>query len=286
MSAFRSMFAALILLVGSTAASAAETADILRIGIFPRRPTTDTQQMFQPLADHLSTVLDLPVTLDAPPDYASFWSAVEQGRYDLVHFNKYHYVRAHHEFGYEVIGKNEEFGQPVLRANILARRDSRYRDLNDLRGRKILFGGGRSAFISYILATDMLRDAGLQDGDYIEQFAQNPIKAVIALYYMQSDAAAAGDGVSFLPLVKRSLDDRELRVLSQSIAVPHIPWAVSPDIEPARRNALREALQGLNHSAQGRKVLGNMQLTGIRPAQDAEYDVVRNIVARVLGEHY
>ena len=286
MSAFRSMFAALILLVGSTAASAAETADILRIGIFPRRPTTDTQQMFQPLADHLSTVLDLPVTLDAPPDYASFWSAVEQGRYDLVHFNQYHYVRAHHELGYEVIGKNEEFGRSVLRANILARRDSRYRDLNDLRGRKILFGGGRSAFISYILATDMLRDAGLQDGDYIEQFAQNPIKAVIALYYMQSDAAAAGDGASSLPLVKQSFDDRELRVLAQSIAVPHIPWAVSPDIEPARRNALREALQGLNHSAQGRKVLGNMQLTGIRPAQDAEYDVVRNIVARVLGEHY
>ena len=286
MSAFRSTFASLILLVGSAAASAAESADILRIGIFPRRPTTATQQMFQPLAGHLSTVLDLPVTLDTPPDYASFWSAVEQGQYDLVHFNQYHYVRAHHELGYEVIGKNEEFGRSVLRANILARRDSRYRDLNDLRGRKILFGGGRSAFISYILATDMLRDAGLQDGDYIEQFAQNPIKAVIALYYMQSDAAAAGDGASSLPLVKQSFDDRELRVLAQSIAVPHIPWAVSPGIEPARRRALREALQGLNHSAQGRKVLDGMQLTGIRPAQDAEYDVVRSIVARVLGEHY
>ncbi|HOP16843.1 MAG TPA: PhnD/SsuA/transferrin family substrate-binding protein [Gammaproteobacteria bacterium] len=286
MSAFRRTLTFLILLLGNAAATAAETADTLHVGIFPRRPAADTQRMFQPLADHLSASLNVPVTLDTPPDYESFWAAIEQGRYDLVHLNHYHYVRAHREFGYEVVAKNEEFGRSVLRANILARSDSPFQDLNDLRGRKILFGGGRSAFISYVLATDMLRDAGLHEGDYIEQFAQNPMKAVIALHYMQSDAAAAGDSVASLPLVRQSLDDRELRVLAQSIAVPHIPWAIKAGIEPVRRSALRETLLGLNHTAKGRKVLDAMQLSGISPALDGEYDVVRTIVARVLGEHY
>jgi ABC-type phosphate/phosphonate transport system substrate-binding protein len=84
MSAFRRTLMFLILLPGNAAATAAETADTLHVGIFPRRPAADAQRMFQPLADHLSAGLNVPLTLDTPPDYASFWSAIEHGRYDRV----------------------------------------------------------------------------------------------------------------------------------------------------------------------------------------------------------
>ena len=69
------------------------------------------------------------------------------------------------------------------------------------------------------------------------------------------------------------------------IAVPHTLARSAPTLNRRGETHCAEALQA-EPLCTGRKVLGNMQLTGIRPAQDAEYDVVRNIVARVLGEHY
>ncbi len=237
--------------------------------------------MFQPLADYLSERLGVAVSLATPADYPAFWSAVEGGRYDLIHYNQYHYVRARQEFGHVLLARNEEFGQPRLRAAILVRDDSPYRILKDLKGHKILFGGGPDAMVSYILATDILRGAGLRAGDYVEQFAQNPVKALIALHYMQADAAGAGEQVRALT----SGSDR-LRALGYSLSVPHLPWAAGGHVEQARRQALRDALLALNHGARGRQILASMQLSGLAAASDREYDIARQVIRRVLGEHY
>lgn len=277
----------LILFVLLSAGSwATGSDDSLRVGVFPRRAAADTQAMFRPLAEFLSERLGRPVSLATPADYLAFWSALGRGEYDLVHYNQYHYVRAKREFGHRLIAKNEEFGRSDISAAILVRRDEPYRSLHDLRGRKILFGGGRSAMVSYVLAVDMLRGAGLQDSDYIAQFAQNPLKALIALNYMQGDAAAAGDGVTALPLVSEMVDTEGLRVLAHSSPIPHLPWAVSARVDERQAWMIRDALLSLNDSARGRELLGKMQLTGLRPAGDAEYDSVRRIIARVLGENY
>jgi phosphonate transport system substrate-binding protein len=264
----------------------ADGAAGIRIGVFPRRPAADTRRMFQPLAAYLSERLGLAVTLETPADYPAFWGAVEDGRYDLVHYNQYHYVRARKQLGHVLVAKNEEFGEARLRAAILVRDDSPFRIVQDLKGHKILFGGGPDAMVSYILATDILRDAGLRAGDYVEQFAQNPVKAVIALHYMQADAAAAGERVSALPLVTATIGRDRLRLLGYSLSVPHLPWAVSAGVDAAQRQAIRDALLALNRSARGPRILASMQLSGLVGASDSEYEVVRDVIRRVLGEDY
>ncbi len=280
--------AVLLALAGpfGTAAGATRADDTLRIGIFPRRPAASARAMFEPLRQYLAGRLGVPVTLELPTDYASFWTAIEQNRYDLVHYNQYQYIRARHLFGHRIVAKNEELGESQLKAVIFVRRDSSYRTLTDLRGRKILFGGDESAFISYILPTEILRQSGLKPGDYIEQFAQNPPKAIIALYYRQGDAAAAGNVVPMLPLVRKSIDADKVRSLAQSIAVPHLPWAVSDRVDAEQRTAIHDALLSLNDSASGRAILNGMDMTGIRPATDREYDAVRDVTRSVLGENY
>lgn len=265
---------------------ASDATEALHIGIFPRRPAAETRAMFRPLAEFLSARLGVEVILETPPDYLSFWSAIEQGRFDLVHYNQYHYVRAHDQFGHQLIAKNEEFGRAEIRSSILVRNSGPYRSLRDLRDHKILFGGGNSAMVSYVMAVDMLRSAGLKDGDYITQFAQNPVKALIALHYMQGDAAAASDVVTSLPILTRTLGENRFRVLAQSGPVPHLPWAIAEGVDAQRAQSIRQALLGLNDSGEGQRILAAMQLTAVRPATDAEYDVVRVIVERVLGEKY
>lgn len=267
-------------------ASQALADGMLHLGVFPRRPAADTQRLFEPLAEYLGKRLNQAVALHTPADHPSFWHAVEQERYDLVHYNQYHYIRAHRQFGHELVAKNEEQGKTALRAGLFVRWDSPYASPQDLRDRKILFGGDRSAMVSYILATDLLREAGLGPDDYLERFAQNPFKAAIALHYRQADAAAAGEHITSLPVITNAIGADALRPIAFSIAVPHLPWSVSSRVSPARRAEIRDALLSLNDATDGRRILRRMALSSIRAAEDAEYDGVRQVVERVLGRNY
>ena len=151
---------------------------------------------------------------------------------------------------------------------------------------KILFGGGKGAMVTHILARDLLRAGGLYEGDYLESFARTPIDAVNALYYGQAEAAGAGDTLVRLPHTPWSEPPNALRVIALSSPIAQLPWAVAAWVPYTLANQIRNILLALNDDPAGRIVLGLAHLTGLRPANDAEYDSVRKIVARVLGEHY
>src|SRR5690606_13999752 len=108
----------------------------------------DTVSMYTPLARHLSERLKRQVILVTSRDFESFWVGVTEGRYDIVHYNQYHYI--HSTDIYRVVGHNEEFGKGAVAGALYVRKDSGIKDLSQLRGRTIVFGGGKDAMLSYI----------------------------------------------------------------------------------------------------------------------------------------
>ena len=275
-----------ILAVGSPIYAIENTEDPLTIGIFPRRSAEVTERMFTPLAQHISQQLNRKVRLETASDFATFWQKVARQRYDLVHYNQYHYLRSSAEFGYQVILKNEEFGHDRIAAAILVRKDSNIRELTDLKGKIIAFGGGKKAMISYIATTNLLRDAGLNKGDYFEQFSLTPPKAVMAAYYRQSAAAGAGNYVLDLPKLKKEIDADEMIYLAESPSYAHLPWATSEKMSPTLRRQLQQILSSLKSSDTGQQILKQAGLTDLKPAADDEYDPLRIIVHKVLKEKY
>ncbi len=258
----------------------------LDIGIFPRRSMDVTRSMFTPLAEYLQSKLERKVVLHTAYDYRAFWKLLEGRQLDLVHFNQYHYVRSRKEAGYRVIAKNREFGTVNMRAVIMVRRDGEIKTLEDLKGGKIIFGGGRDAMISYIAPTYLLRRAGLMPGDYMEGFALNPPQGLTSVYYLQGDAAAVGHVVPDLLERKNKLDIGELREIASSQELTQLPWAVSPDLSADMLDRVRELLLNLDKNPEGRKVLKSMDIDSLEPASDRSYDVHRRIIADVLGEAY
>ena len=258
----------------------------LVVGIFPRRAPANTRRMFTPLVTLLARRLARPVTLATPPDFASFWENVRRDRYALVHYNPYHYLRAHRELGHQVIARNEEFGQAEIRAVIIVRRDSGITRVGQLRGRKVLFGGGRGAMVSYIAASDLLHRAGLRRGDYLEKFALNPPKACIAVYFRQAAACGAGHRLLQLEVVRQAIDPDALTILVSGEPLAHLPWAVSRRVDDTMRRRLQAILTGLGTTAAGRAALRQAGLSGLVTTTDADYDPHREVVARVLGERY
>jgi phosphonate transport system substrate-binding protein len=258
----------------------------LIVGIFPRRNATQTVTLFRPMLDHLAAHLERPVELVTARDFPSFWEGVEARRFDLVHFNQYQYIKSHAEHGYDAILSNQEFGEDKIAGAIYVRKDSGIDQVAQLRGRNIVFGGGRSAMMSYIIPADLLLAAGLKPGDYQETFAISPPNSVFSVYFEQADAAGAGEVVWNLPLVKGRIDPEQLQQIAVSERVQHLPWAVRRELDSALKKSIVETLGNLENSDAGRKILATAKLTGMRPVSDAAYDAQRDIVFRVLGEKY
>ncbi len=260
--------------------------EALTIGVFPRRTSDATLKMFSPLANYLGQKLNRKVVLNSAPDFNSFWENVANQEYDLVHYNQYHYLRSHSMYGYRVIVRNEEFGRSTISGAIVVRKDSGINKLQDLQDKKIVFGGGRMAMISYIVATHLLRQAGLEEGDYLTQFALNPPKACVATFYRQASAAGAGGRILELPSVKKLLDTSEMKLIAVSKPYAHLPWAVSKNVPTDIATRLQAAMASLGDSEKGRAILKRARLTGLVVSSDSDYDPHRETVFQIVGERY
>jgi len=252
----------------------------LVMGIFPRRQATLTTELFTPLATYLGRELGREVRLETAKDFEAFWNGVEQRRFDIVHYNQFHYVRSADK--YRVIAHNEEFGTGTVAGALYVRKDSGIDSIAQLRGRKIVFGGGTDAMMSYILPSYLLLQAGLQPGDYDAAFSKNPPNSLISLYHGQADACGGSAILIDLPVVRDAMDTSTVTHLGMSEAVLHLPWAVRKDIPQALGARIQALLVGLQAREDGRAILARAEMTGFGPARDADYDPHRRIIRIVM----
>jgi phosphonate transport system substrate-binding protein len=273
----------LLWLVATVAAAPVVQAaeDPLIMGVFPRHKATDTTTMYTPLANHLSERLGRKVTLVTSKDFDSFWKAVTEQRYDIVHYNQYHYIRSAQT--YRVIAYNQEFGKNAVAGALFVRKDSGITEVSQLRGRTVIFGGGKDAMLSHVAPRFLLMQAGLKEGDFKAEFAVNPPNALIALYYKQADAAGGGDILIDLPVVKNAINAQELRLLAATQPLLFLPWAVKRTMPAKQAESIQSALVNLGDSDTGRKILKAAGTTGMGKAEDKDYAPHRKMTNAVFG---
>jgi len=270
------------LIAAATFAPVVQAADDpLIMGVFPRRNAAETTKLFTPMADYLSEKIGRNVKLVTAKDFESFWQGVTEHRYDIVHYNQYHYIRSAQS--YQVIAHIEEIGKSTIAGVLYVRKDSGIADLTQLRGRTVLFGGGEDAMISYITNRYLMLQAGLKKGDFKSLFAVNPPNSILALHRRQADAAGAGDGVLDLPLVRKSINIDDLKVLAVSDPLLQLPMAVKRTMSAKLRISIQSILVNLKNSEAGNQVLKSAVMTGMGKAEDKDYDPHRKIVRAVMG---
>ena len=256
--------------------------DPLILGIFPRNKATETTTMYTPLANYLGERLGRKVILVTSKDFDSFWKAVTERRYDIVHYNQYHYI--HSTKSYRVIAHNQEFGKNAVAGALFVRKDSGITDISQLRGRTIIFGGGKDAMLSYIAPRFLLMQAGLKEGDFKSEFSVNPPNAVLALFHKQADAAGGGDILLDLPIVKGAINSHDIRVLATTEPLLFLPWAVKRTMPAKLADSVQNILIDLGSSDAGRQVLKAALTTGIGKAGDKDYDPHRKMTTTVFGK--
>jgi len=270
----------LVALIGA-APPAQAGEDALTLGVFPRYKATVTTTMFKPLAEHLGERLHRRVALVTAKDFDSFWKAVTEQRYDIVHYNAYHYI--HSAQNYVVIAHLQESGRHAVGGALFVRRDSGITSISQLRGRTIIFGGGRDAMLSYIAPRFLLMQAGLNDGDFKSEFAVNPPNALLALYHRQADAAGGGNTLIDQPVVKNAINAQELTVLAVSEPLLFLPWAVKRSLPARLRDSIQDIMIGLGGSEAGKEILTAAEATGMGKAEDKDYNPHRRMLTTVFG---
>jgi phosphonate transport system substrate-binding protein len=253
----------------------------LALGVFPRYNATETTTMYTPLADHLTERLGRKVSLVTSKDFDSFWKGVEDQKYDIVHYNQYHYIRSAQT--YRVIAHAQEFGKSAVAGAIYVRKDSGITDVAQLRGRTVIFGGGKDAMMSYIAPRFLMMRAGLKEGDFKTEFAVNPPNALLALYHKQADAAGGGDILIDLPIVQNAINAQDLRVLATTEPLLFLPWAVKRSMPAKLRESIQAILTELNQGPAGKNALKAAKTTGIEKAEDKDYAAHRRMTDAVFG---
>ena len=258
----------------------------LIMGVFPRRNTKITYRMFWPMAAYLSAELGREVRLVTEKNFETFWANVQNRKYDLVHFNQYHYVVAHEHYGYNAILMNEEQGSSTICGSLIVRNDSSIETISDLEGKNIIFGGGPRAMQSYIIPRWLLEQAGLSEDSYTTEFARNPPNAIFSTYNKQANAAGSGDAVMEMNVVQNRINISDLKFLAKSQPMTHLPWAVSDKLAAELSDKIQGALSALSIDSFGRHVLKRAELTGLRTAIDEDYDQARLIIRDVYGKDF
>ena len=253
----------------------------LVLGIFPRNKPADTTTMYTPLANHLSEQLGRKVQLVTSKNFETFWSEVKARRFDIVHFNQYHYVNSSQI--YRVVAYNQEFGRSKVAGAIYVRKDSGITSLSQLRGRTVMFGGGKDAMLSYIAPRFLLMQAGLKESDFTTKFAVSPPNAVLAMYHHQADAAGGGDIVLNLRAVRSAINADEVTLLGKTEALLFLPWAVKRNMDAKLGESIQSILLGLGESDAGKAILKSARTTGLGKAEDKDYDPHRKMTAAVFG---
>jgi phosphonate transport system substrate-binding protein len=253
----------------------------LRMGVFPRVSSAETAKAFSPMADYLSERLGRRVTLVTSKNFELFWKAVTEQQYDIVHYNQYHYIRSAHM--YQVIAHIEESGKGAIAGALYVRKDSGITELSQLRGRTVMFGGGKDAMLSYIAPQFLLMQAGLKQGDFKNQFSVSPPNAIVALYHKQADAAGGGGTLIDLPLLKNAINTEEITILAATEPLLFLPWAVKRGMPAKLRTSIQSILVELKDSEAGRQVLKSAVITGIGKAEDKDYEPHRKMASAVFA---
>jgi phosphonate transport system substrate-binding protein len=265
----------LTLLVLCATANAADTT-ALRFGVFPRWNAQLMVRDFTPLAQALGEMLGREVRIETDKDFDAFMQRVYAREFDLVHLNQLQYLRAHQQAGYQAIAGLCESPECTIRALIVTRADTGLREVSDLRGKTVAFGG-RDAMVSHVLARKLLSQHGLPPADYQAVFTPNPPNALLAVYNGAAQAAGVGSGVLQRPEITRRVEVAKLRILAESTAIPPLPVAARADLDPQLVQRLRAALLSLTASPAGPPALARIGASHFAPATHSEYAALREL---------
>ena len=258
MKAWRIYLLALVICCGLNTRSSAQ-AETIRIGIIPYLTPSVLMDLFQPLRLQLQKDLGQPVELFTAPDVRSFARRTLKPDFDIIITAAHQARLAQQESGYRPLA---HFTGP-LHAAVIVSRDSKLKQLDDLRGKRIAMTD-RSILVNIVM-TKIFGDLGLGEKDFYFQPANSQNTALISVAQGHSDAAV----IAHFTLDQSPEEQRNaVRLIYRSPRLPNVTLLASAKLPAPLRERIRSSLLALPSTADGADFLEKSRFHGIQATDE------------------
>lgn len=262
----------------------------VKIGYMNCNNEQETLQRFVPLTTYLSEQVGVDFET-VPVDTHDFEDRFKAGEFAFTHTNSLLYVILHENQNLQLLSaeKRGNFGARSAGA-IIARADSGIAKLEDIRGKRMVFGP-MMAPTGYLAQYDLMLAAGIDPerdlGFYaIPSGSFKHEKLVYGLYFGQFDVAAAP--VLDLEVMTREgkITPEDFVILAQSELIPYCTFGAAAETDPELVAKVRKALLDLTPevtvevAGERVRVLKAAWVDGFEELPDSDYDPIREMAKR------
>ena len=254
-------------------------ASAVRVGMIPDAGATQVSvEQKKPLRDYLAAKLGRDVELVIPTNYNATVEALGNGSLDFAYLGGLTYVKAHALYG--VLPLVQRTSDRQFHSLFITQTNSAIKALNDLRGKKFVFGDINSTS-GHLMPFYALTQAGIDpDKDLSFRYSGNHPATAKAIESGGGDAGAIDESVYHAMIDGGQLDKSKVRVFFTTPPFLDYVWVSRKDAAAADRNAFSDAFLALRGQAHA-PILEILRGTSFVRANDAEYDLLRAVAAKL-----
>ncbi|PLX88458.1 MAG: ABC transporter substrate-binding protein [Desulfuromonas sp.] len=268
----------------------APTGTPVKIGYMNCNSAAETLQRFRPLTAYLQRELGVPCEA-VPVDTQDFEERFAAAEFDFGHFNSLLYVILKENQDIELLATEMrgQYGSGTAGA-IIVRSDSSIQSLDDLRGKRMLYGP-QLAPTGYLAQYDLMLEAGLDPERDLAYYAIphgsfKHEKVIYGVYFGEYDVAAAPALDLELMIRDGKVSADDFRVLAQSQVIPYCTFGAAKSADRQLVDKFRRALLDLTPETtveidgEQVRVLKSAWIDGFEALQDQNYDPIRAMAKR------
>ena len=257
----------------------------MKIGFMNCNSASETLQRFRPLTAYLSEQLGIDFEA-VPVDTQDFEERFSKGEFAFTHGNSLLYIILHKNEGLQLLAteKRGQYGSRTA-GTIISRKGSGIRTLQDIKGKRMVFGP-QLAPTGYLAQYDLMLENGLDPEKVLSYYAIpsgsfKHEKVIYAVYFGAYDvgAAPALDLEKMIQEGKVNADD--FNILGESKIVPYCTFGAAKNVDPKLVEKFRKALLDLTPETTVKidgervKVLKSAWIDGFEQLSDSDYDLIR-----------
>ena len=269
--------------IGPATASAQSS---LHLVLTPSQKPTNLLATGEEFGQVLGKLAGVSVRVTVASDYAAVIEALRNRTADLAFVHPGGYVLASREAKARIVARNLWHGKSSFTSRIFVRKDSGFRQIEDLRGKTIAFVDPASSS-GYIYPMVLLIQKGLVKNRDPKTFFREVVfagahdAAMRALLNGHVDAIASFDLAREQYLTDPAERERVVWI-AETPEIPEAGIAARDGLDPAVVAKVRAALLQIKAPAHADLLKRLYEIDGFAPAEDRDYDPVRAAI-ELLG---
>jgi phosphonate transport system substrate-binding protein len=257
----------------------------LRVGSAALISPVETMRSYSNLYNYLARDVGRTAEVYQNRTYAETNELVRAGGVDIALVCSYAYVVGERDFDMEAIAVPVVRGKPEYYSYVIVRSDSGIKTFDDLRNRSFAFTDPISTS-GRLYAEGLLVDQNSTAQQFFRQTTftfshDNSIQAV-------NDGVVDGAAVDSLVYDQKIKQDpqlgQRLTIIAKSPPFGAPPFVVNPKLDPALKQKLQQTLLTMNTTAEGQRLLAELNIERFVAPNDHWYDSVRSLAEKVRGQ--